>query len=221
MNDSRDSVGESEQSVTSSNRIAHEFSWACNALAAATPRTRLATSLTTLLRSWQATLKPMYVQEQRRSANAKSVHQNRRSLVLDISGETYSALLNAYRHFLQMCVIHVVGTDHALPPLPEGRQFARRLESAFPVISSNCWSGDEMLMCRAVSETMAHDSGLNHPRLNPWRNLLRIDDVRLQIGPADVFALYQTLNNNVEQLIQGVLSQPTLQRPIPLVGCAV
>jgi len=221
MNDSHDSPGQCEPPVTSSSRTAQEFAWAREALTAATARPRLATSLATLLKGWQTTLKPMYVQEQRRLANAKSVHQNRRSLAMDVSSDSYSALLRAYHHFLQMCVIHVVGVDHALPALPEGRQFARRLESAFPRISSNCWFGDEMLMCRAVSETMTHDNSIDHPRLNRWHDRLRIDAGRLQIRPADVFALYQTLKKNVEQIIQGVLNQPALQQSITLVDGAV
>ena len=211
MNHSRDNFGGSEQPATSSSRTSHEFVWAREALATAKSRPRLATSLTTLVGGWQATLKPMYVQEQRRLVNVKSVHQDRRSLAMDVSADTYSALLKTYHHFLQMCVTHVVGTDRALPALPEGRQFARRLESAFPMISTNCWSGDEMLMCRAVRQTMAHHNGIDHARLNRWRDRLSIDDGRLHIRPADVFALYQRLKTNVEQLIQGVLSQPALQ----------
>jgi hypothetical protein len=202
----------SERSTTSASRTEHEFAWAREALTAATIRPRLATSLTSLLREWQATLKPMYAQEQRRFANAKSVHQDRRSLAADVSAETYSALLKAYQNFLQMCVIHVVGVDHALPALPEPRHFARQIECAFPLISKNCWVGDEMQMCRAVRQTMAHDHGIDHPRLNPWRDRLRIDDGNLRILPADVVALYERLKNNVVQLIDGVLKQPVLER---------
>jgi hypothetical protein len=211
MNQTHGSLDEFEQPATSSSRAANEFAWTREALAATKMRPRLATSLKTLVGSWQATLKPMYVQEQRRLVNVKSVHQSRRSLGMDVSADTYSMLLKTYRHFLEMCVTHVLGTDRALPALPEGRRFARRLESAFPMISANCWSGDEMLMYRAVRQTMAHDNGFDHERLNRWRDRLDIDDGRLQIRPTDVFMLYQRLKTNVEQLIQGVLGQPALQ----------
>ncbi len=211
MNQSHDSIGRSRQPATTSSRTSLDFAWAHEALATARIRPRLTTSLTTLVGAWQATLKPMYVQEQRRLVNVKSVHQGRRSLAMDVSADTYSMLLKTYHHFLQMCVTHVLGTDRALPALPEGRQFARRLESAFPTISADCWSGDEMLMCRAVRQTMTDDNGIDHPRLNRWRDHLSIDDGRLHVRSTDVFALYQKLKSNVEQLIQGVVKQPALQ----------
>lgn len=201
----------SERPTASSSRIEHEFVWAREALAAAIIRPRLVTSLKTLLKGWQSTLKPMNSQEQRRLANAKSVHQDRRSLAADVSAETYSELLHAYEHFLQMCVTHVVGVDHARPALPENRQFAKRIECAFPMISTNCWFGDDMQMCRAVRQTIAHDSGIDHPRLAPWRDRLCIEGGRLRILPADVMALYERLKNNVVQLIDGVLMQPVLE----------
>jgi len=126
---------------------------------------------------------------------------------MDISADTYSDLLNAYHHFLQMCIAHVIGVDRALPALPEERQSAWRLERAFPALAADCWSGDEMLMRRAVSQTLSHNSGFDHPRLDRWRDRLRIDEGRLRIGPTEVFALYQCLKNNVERLVQGVVVQ--------------
>jgi hypothetical protein len=129
-------------------------------------------------------------------------------MAMDISADTYSDLLNAYHHFLQMCISHVVGLDHALPALPEDRQSARRLELAFPALAADCWSGDEMLMRRAVRQTLSHSNGFDHPRLDRWRDRLHIDEGRLRIGSTDVFALYQCLKNNVERLIQGVVVHP-------------
>lgn len=185
-------------------------SWAQGIRIAAGPVPRLATAASRLFLAWRQILRAydqQLVWESR--SRPDGIDSDRHSAVaVDVTGQAYADMISTYRRFLRQCILCVRPIRTSPPEIPDDA-FSNAFVARFPVAAEPCWTGNELQMCRAIRQSIRHNDSVDHQRLAPWKDRIRVVEGELLLDTVDIFRLYRCLKANVERMIVAVLLHPS------------